>query len=499
MKFQVVTGRVAAPKVPCLVWVVEGGSGLDGASGGASLKQAAGRLVKEGRFKGKLRETFLLPLDSKWFLLVGLGKKKDLTLDHLRHAAATGVLCAVGAGMEALSVALPAAFSDKPEVAAQAITEGMVLGGYRFQECKAKSLSSDDRRTIKTITWVADKASQKKAVEAGIKTGQTIAEAVCWARDLGNRPANSLTPTKLAEEAKATGKRFGFQVQALDPQQMKSKGMNAVLAVAQGSREPARFLIAEYSGTKPSAKPLVLIGKGITFDSGGISIKPSSKMEEMKFDMCGAAAVLGAVRAIAALKLPLRVVGLVPATENLPGGSAQRPGDVIRAHSGKTIEVINTDAEGRLVLADALSFADQYKPAAIIDLATLTGACVVALGVHAAGLMGNHASLAKELKTAGERSGERTWELPLWPEYSEAIRSTVADIKNTGDGKAGTITGGAFLKEFVKEGTPWVHLDIAGVAWADGTKGYLTKGGTGTGVRLLVEFARNWKPTTSSS
>jgi len=217
-------------------------------------------------------------------------------------------------------------------------------------------------------------------------------------------------------------------------------------------------------------------------------------MEEMKFDMCGAAAVLGAVRAIAALKLPLRVVGLVPATENLPGGSAQRPGDVIRAHSGKTIEVINTDAEGRLVLADALSFADQYKPAAIIDLATLTGACVVALGAHATGLMGNHASLAKELRAAGERSGERTWELPLWPEYSEAIRSTVADIKNTGDGKAGTITGGAFLKEFVKEGTPWVHLDIAGVAWADGAKGYLAKGGTGTGVRLLVEFARNRKP-----
>jgi len=474
---------------------MEGSSGLDGASGGAGLKQAVDRLVKEGRFKGKLHETFLLPLDAKWFLLVGLGKKKDLTLDHLRHAAATGVTRAVGAGMEALGVSLPVAFGDKPEIAAQAITEGMVLGGYRFQECKAKSLSSDDRRVIKNISWVAEKASQKKAVEVGIQTGQTIAEAVCWARDLGNRPANSLTPTKLAEEAKAAGKRFGFQVQALDPQQMKSKGMNAVLAVAQGSKEPARFLIAEYSGTKSSvAKPLVLVGKGITFDSGGISIKPSSKMEEMKFDMCGAAAVLGAVRAIAALKLPLRVVGLVPATENLPGGSAQRPGDVIRAHSGKTIEVINTDAEGRLVLADALSFADQYKPAAIIDLATLTGACVVALGAHATGLMGNHASLAKELRAAGERSGERTWELPLWPEYSEAIRSTVADIKNTGDGKAGTITGGAFLKEFVKEGTPWVHLDIAGVAWADGAKGYLAKGGTGTGVRLLVEFARNRKP-----
>jgi len=295
----------------------------------------------------------------------------------------------------------------------------------------------------------------------------------------------------MAQEARAAGRRFGFRCTVLDPAAQRRLGMNALLGVARGSREPSQFIVLEYKGPG-GKKPLVWLGKGITFDSGGISIKPADKMEQMKYDMSGGAAVLGAVRAVAALKLPVHVVGLVPATENLPGGSAQKPGDVVRALGGKTIEVINTDAEGRLVLADALGYAQRFKPAAMVDLATLTGACVVALGQHCMGLMTNHPGWGGRVKEAAKRSGERAWELPLWPDYTEAIKSDVADVKNVGDGKAGTITAAAFLKEFAGK-TPWVHLDIAGVAWADADKGYLRKGATGVGVRLLVELARQWK------
>jgi leucyl aminopeptidase len=271
---------------------------------------------------------------------------------------------------------------------------------------------------------------------------------------------------------------------------MRAEGMHALLAVAQGSLEEPRFIAIEYSGGTDGAAPLVLVGKGVTFDSGGISIKPAERMEDMKFDMSGAAAVLGAMQGIAELKLRANVVALIPATENLPSGTALKPGDVIRTHLGKTIEIINTDAEGRLILADALSYARRYNPAAIVDCATLTGACVIALGHHAIGIMGNNGALIDQLRAAGQRTGERCWPLPLWDEYREQIDSTIADIKNSGGRPAGSITAGWFLKEFVADETPWAHLDIAGTAYRDEAAPYLRKGAAGVPTRLLIDWVR---------
>ncbi len=432
-----------------------------------------------------------MPVGSRWIIPVGVGKKEELTLERVRQAAASGSRRALMSGFNSFSRGVAAIDGASLEETAQAVTEGTILGLYRYLEFKTST--DEDRREIKSVTWVVKNQSEKKEAEAGIKRGQTLAEAVCWARTMINHPANRLTPTMMAKEAASASRQFGFSCRVLDPSQMKKLGMGAVLAVAQGSCQPARFIIMEYKGKGAhGAHPLVFLGKGITFDSGGISIKPADTMEQRKDDMSGGAAVLGAMRAIAGLKLPLHVVGLVPATENLPGGSAQKPGDVIRAYGGRTIEVINTDAEGRLVLADALEYAKKYKPAAMVDLATLTGACVVALGTHAMGLMTNDAKWGEDVRAASNRVGERAWELPLWPEYADAIRSDVADVKNVGDGKAGTITAGYFLREFAGD-IPWVHLDIAGMAWADATKGYHVKGATGVGVRLLVDLAEHWK------
>ncbi len=455
------------------------------------VKKAVEAVLKSDKFHGKLSETFLLPIGSQWVVLVGVGKKEKLTLEKIRQAGASATRRMLAAGFASFARGLLQVAGAGAQEVAQALAEGTLLGTYAYQELK--TLSPEEKRSVKAITVVVANKKDEAPVKRGIQQGQVIAEAVSWARDMINRPANKLTPTIMANEAKAAAKRFGFRCRSLTPAALRRLGMNALLGVARGSVEPPRFIIAEYRGKGAGTKrPIVWLGKGITFDSGGISIKPADKMEQMKYDMSGGAAVLGAVRAVAALKLPVHVVGLVPATENLPSGSAQKPGDVVRALGGKTIEVINTDAEGRLVLADALGYAKRYKPEAMVDLATLTGACIVALGQHCMGLMTNNGKLAEKVKKAGEKVGERAWELPLWPEYTEAIKSDVADVKNVGDGKAGAITAAAFLKEFAGE-APWVHLDIAGVAWADADKGYLRKGATGVGVRLLVELARNWK------
>ncbi|MBI4545003.1 MAG: leucyl aminopeptidase, partial [Gemmatimonadetes bacterium] len=308
------------------------------------------------------------------------------------------------------------------------------------------------------------------------------------ARELAVQPGNIVTPTHLASVAQELAREQGMKATVLDRAAMRREGMHALLGVAQGSEEEPRFIALEYHGGGERA-PLALVGKGVTFDSGGLSIKPAERMEEMKYDMSGAAAVLGALQAVAQLKLPVNVVGLIPATENLPSGKALKPGDVIRSHLGRTIEVINTDAEGRLILADALSYARRYQPAAMLDAATLTGACVVALGHHAIGLMGNNGELVEEIREAGQRVGQRCWPLPLWDEYREQLDSTVADLKNTGGRVAATITAGWFLKEFAGE-TPWAHLDIAGTAWRDEALPYLRKGPTGVPTRLFIEWVR---------
>ena len=286
--------------------------------------------------------------------------------------------------------------------------------------------------------------------------------------------------------------RKNVHVKVLDAKEMKDLNMNALLGVASGSFLPPKFIILEYGGGKKSEAPVVLVGKGLTFDSGGISIKPSEKMDEMKSDMAGGAAVMGTIMAVSDLHLPVNVVGLIPATENLPGGKAYKPGDVLKSMSGQTIEVVNTDAEGRLVLADALAYAGRFQPAAIIDIATLTGACIVALGDHVAGLLGTDDDLKRRLKEAAEITGERIWELPLWEDYHEQIKSDVADYKNSGGRAAGTITAAAFLHKFVGN-YPWAHLDIAGPAWLTKANPYIPKGASGVGVRLLVRFLTDWK------
>jgi leucyl aminopeptidase len=493
MKFSVVTGNLTSRKELLILGIAEGKELPPWAGNwSAPIPKAARDLLKAKRFHGKLNETFLLPIGSQWVILIGVGKKEELTLDRIRQAAGAASRRAAAAGFESVARGLLPVKGATPEQVAQAVVEGTVLGTYRYTELK--TLSSDEKKELKAVTLVTASARDAVPAKSGVRKGLIVAEAIAWARDMINRPSNRLTPTMMAREAKAAaGKSSGLRCRVLDPAAQRRLGMNALLGVARGSREPSQFIVLEYKGPgSASKKPLVFLGKGITFDSGGISIKPSEKMEQMKYDMSGGAAVLGAMRAIAGLRLPVHVVGLVPATENLPGGSAQKPGDVVKALGGKTIEVINTDAEGRLVLADALGYAKRFKPAAMVDLATLTGACVVALGQHCMGLMTNNAKLGEQVKGAATQAGERAWKLPLWPEYSEAVKSDVADVKNVGDGKAGTITAAAFLKEFAGD-TPWVHLDIAGVAWADADKGYLRKGGTGVGVRLLVELAKGWK------
>jgi leucyl aminopeptidase len=332
----------------------------------------------------------------------------------------------------------------------------------------------------------ADEGTTRKAA---VDRGLALASAQNTARELIALPGNLMTPTVLAERTASLGGEHGFTVEAWGPDVLQEKGFGALLAVAKGSSEEPRFLILEHAGD--GGDPYVVVGKGVTFDAGGISLKPAAGMEAMKYDMAGAAATVGTLVAAARLDIPQRVIGLIPATENLPSGEAVKPGDVIRGLSGKSIEVINTDAEGRLILSDALTYAQRLQPRAIVDMATLTGACVIALGHHAIGLMTPDDGLSEQLIAAGRRSGERVWRLPLWKEYRKQLESEIADLKNTGGRPAGTITAGWFLRDFVGDGVPWAHLDIAGTAWAEEAHGWQPKGATGVCVRLLHEWLRS--------
>jgi leucyl aminopeptidase len=322
-----------------------------------------------------------------------------------------------------------------------------------------------------------------------VNHGTITARGENLARDLQQRPGNIATPSFIADRAREVAEQLDLKITVFDRAQMRDENLHALLAVAQGSQEEPRFVVLEYNGGG-DGRPLVLVGKGVTFDTGGISIKPADRMEEMKYDMSGAAAVIGAMHAIAQLGLKANVIAVTPLTENMPSGTALKPGDVIGSHNGKSIEIVNTDAEGRLILADALSWVSRYNPAAIVDCATLTGACVIALGHHAIGLMGNNGQLIDQVRAAGQRTGERCWPLPLWDEYREQIDSTVADMKNSGGRAAGAITAGWFLKEFVADETPWVHLDIAGTAYRDEAAPYLRKGAAGLPTRLLIDWVR---------
>ncbi|OHE24257.1 MAG: leucyl aminopeptidase [Syntrophobacterales bacterium RBG_19FT_COMBO_59_10] len=454
-----------------------------------------GEVVDRGDFKGRLHQILVLysrgSVPAKRLVVVGLGKRPDLTLERVRGAFSKAAQHIRSLGIGEFSTSLDFGRTGLPlEKVAQAVVEGVRLGLYQFTPFK--TVERDQIREIAGFTILEAEEDALKIIRAAAKTAEVIADAVCFARDIVSMPANEMTPTILADQARAIARGKKIVCRVLDAAKMKELGMNALLGVAGGSDEPPQLIVMEYRGGRKLGPPLALVGKGLTFDSGGISLKPSEKLDLMKDDMAGGAAVIAAVQAAARLGLPVNLVGLVPAAENLPSGKAYKPGDILKSLSGQTIEIATTDAEGRLILADALTYACRYKPAAIIDLATLTGACVVALGEHVAGMMGTDEKLKRAIREAADLTGERVWELPLWEEYHELIKGDVADYRNSGGRAGGAITAAAFLSKFTG-GYPWVHLDIAGPAWLAKEKPYIPKGASGVGVRLLVEFLRNWK------
>ena len=421
-------------------------------------------------------------------LLLGAGKVSDLDAETVRQWAGHAVRSAESIGVGGVGVYLGGMSAVSAERAAQAAVEGAVLAAWRFTEMKSPS-DEDEAPEVTDLTVMADPGDLDEAGR-GADAGQIIGRAANLTRTLQSRPGNVATPTHLGDEATRIAGEQGLAVTVLGPDQIREENMHALLAVAQGSDEEPRLIVLRHDGGEEGAAPLVLVGKGLTFDAGGISIKPASGMEDMIFDMSGGAAVIGAMQAVAELKVPLNVVGIVPSSENLLNGSALKPGDIIGSREGKTIEVVNTDAEGRLILADALSYAQSFGPAAIVDCATLTGSVVIALGYHAAAVMGTDSDLVDELQKAGDQAGERCWPLPLWDEYRRQIDSKVADIVNVGGRPGGSITAGAFLREFVGN-CNWAHLDIAGTAYGEGKLSYQRKGAAGFPTRLLVEWVRS--------
>ncbi|HEX6927005.1 MAG TPA: leucyl aminopeptidase [Longimicrobiaceae bacterium] len=507
MKISVARTDVTAFETPLLaVMVLEGANDLVGPA--ARLDERLGgqmsRLIQRGDFRGKLCETAMVyppagAIGAERVLLVGAGKAAELDTERLRRAAATAVKQAARLRLANLASTLHhAELATSPIAAAEAgraVAEGAVLGAYVFDELKSKKEEDNGEAPVhvQAFTVLEESADKIPAIEEGARVGATLARGENLARTLGNLPGNVVTPEYLAREAERIAGDYGMKVTILGPAELEKEGMHALLAVSRGSDAEPRLIVLEHRKGPPDGKPLVLLGKGLTFDAGGISIKPAAGMEEMKFDMCGGAAVLGAMQAIGELDLPANVVGVVPSSENLLSGSSMKPGDILRSHLGKTIEVVNTDAEGRLILADALSYLRRFEPAAVVDAATLTGACVIALGHHASGAMGNDEELLKEVEAAGERVGQRVWRLPMFEEYREQIKSDYADLKNSGGRPAGTITAAWFLREFVGD-FPWVHLDIAGTAYGDGKLSYQVKGATGAPTRLFVEWVRARTP-----
>jgi leucyl aminopeptidase len=458
----------------------------------AALPDAVADLLEPADFRGRNGQTLLLyprgAVAPRRLLLVGLGKPEKLNSEIIRRAAATAVQKARELQVGDLTIGAVGSMSGDDMAVAQALAEGLVLGAYRYWHYRT-GLSDEQTFAVKSATIVA--RANEDQIRSGVVTGQIIADGVAYARDLVNSPSGALTPAEMAQQAVNLGQRHDVRVKVWDKTQLEKEGFGGILAVGSGSANEPRFIVMQYGAAAEETPTVCLVGKGLTFDSGGLSLKPADAMETMKSDMGGAAAVLGTMQVVAELKLPLHVVGLISAAENMPSATAYRPGDVIKTLSGKTIEVLNTDAEGRIILADALFYAQRYNPVAIIELSTLTGAVIIALGAHASGMMGTDQELMDKLTKAGDASGERVWPLPLWDEYREMIKSEIADIKNIGGRAAGSITAGAFLAAFVGE-YPFVHFDIAGTAWVDKpSKAYESHGGTGVGVRLLAEFLRH--------
>ena len=456
----------------------------------SDMVDAANNAIIIESFKGRVKDKVLVYSKgkNKRLLLWGLGDRKKTSNDNMRSSGANIYNYANSLSLPSISLILNSFTLEKNDYC-QSLLEGVLLGSYRFQG--HGNSHNDTVKKIKKIVLLTEDLDKKKC-KASIDNAVAIAEGVSVARDLGNEPANLCTPTYLSNLAEDIAKSKNMKSKIFDVKEFEKMNLGSFYGVARGAKEPAKLIIVEYNGGKKGQKPIGLIGKGLTFDTGGISLKPPAKMDEMKFDMCGSATVLGIMKVVSLLQPKINIIFAIGSTENMPGSDAQRPGDIVTAHNGKTIEVLNTDAEGRLVLADVLSYVnDNYKPECMIDFATLTGAVIVALGHRATGLMGNNEMLISDIKKSSTVTGEKVWELPLWDEYTEDIKSKYADIKNIGSGGAGTITAGAFLKEFVDD-TPWCHLDIAGTAWGVKPTGYNPKfGATGVAVRLIYNFVEN--------
>jgi len=494
VKITVVKGKLVDAKAEAIILALfERENRLSGVAAEVDAKSGGllSDVIKSGDFEAKPSQVSMIysrTLAAKRIALVGLGKKNELTPETIRRAFAKVMQELRGLKVRKAAVALDLSLltGQKGKIVSAAM-EGAVLGLYRYTPYK--TVGREEFQDVRELTLVSGQKDYA-FVRDEVRKTKIITDAVCCARDLVSAPANEMTPTILAEQARVVAKRENVTCRVLEEGKMKALGMNALLGVAAGSDQPPKLIVLEYAGGKKGGAPIALVGKGLTFDSGGISIKPAEKMDEMKTDMAGGAAVLAVIQAAADLKLPVNLLGLVPATENLSGGSALKPGDVLKSHSGRTIEVLNTDAEGRLILADALSYACRYKPSAIIDIATLTGACVVALGEEVAGMLGTDDRMKKALREAADATGELIWELPLWDHYHDLIKSDIADYKNSAGRLGGAITGAAFLSKFVGD-YPWVHLDIAGPAWTTKDRGYIPKGASGVPVRLLMEFLQN--------
>src|SRR5689334_4600722 len=436
---------------------------------------------------GKIGSTRLLyrmrGVSAERVLLVGLGREKEFGEKEYRDCARAALSAVRETGARDACVYLSGLHVPGRDAAWRA--RQLVLAAadvnYRFDRMKSKKTEST---SLAHLAVAAASKVDAAALERGVREGRAVAAGMMLTRDLGNLPANVCTPSYLAEAAVKLGREWKLAVEVLEQKDMEKLGMGSLLSVAKGSRQPPKFVILRYSGAGRKDRPVVLVGKGITFDTGGISLKPSAEMDEMKFDMCGAASVLGTIRALAGMKAPVNVVGIIPTCENMPGGHAIKPGDIVKTLSGQTVEILNTDAEGRLILCDALTYAERFEPDAVIDIATLTGACVIALGHIATGLFANDDKLAEELREAGDDAWDRVWQLPLWEDYQEQLRSNFADFANIGGRPGGSITAASFLARFTRK-QRWAHLDIAGTAWKSGRE----KGSTGRPVPLLVRYA----------
>ena len=491
MNFSLTTSSALSQKQPAAVLFAFERKRLDGP---ATFKNLL-RRVGPKEFRGAERQLLLLHTAGKLapqrILLVGLGKQKNCTTETLRRAMGLAAKKLRDSGIERAAVQI----SDEIDDSLRAVVEASILATYKFSQFKP---DDDNHATeLKSLTLCLPARADLKAPKKIVADAQIVAEATNYAREIGNLPGNVVTPRVLAEHARTIAKEHGLKCTVFAKMELEKRGFGGLLAVGAGSANEPQLIILEYSGNSTKvAAPIALVGKAITFDSGGISIKPSDKMDEMKFDKCGGVAVLAIMKAIAQLKLPLNIIGVIASAENMPSSTSYRPGDIITSYRGLdkrgvTIEVLNTDAEGRIVLGDALAYARERNAQTIIDFATLTGACVVALGTLAAGLLGNDDGLQQKIRESADRTGDRVWPLPLWQEYKDKVKSDVADIKNTAGRYGGAITAAAFLEKYVGD-TSWAHLDIAGTAWTTEELPYLTKGATGFGVRLVVDLLSRW-------